>query len=547
VTGLPASLRFRLIAGAASIALVAVFAALLAAYGAAETTRRIEEALSAQRRMEMLSTLSARISDFAVVAVEAAGEGVPEEARAARLESRAALVDDAFLRIDAALAKAVAEVDAGNEAELMRRATRSLVVARMRAQFQALKEAVAARPRQHLRVALDGFATQFSPLLNEAIVDERRDRDAAAASVAGLRYMMTWLAIGAGIVATALVVVFYRLLIKPLMARLDQVGHAAERIGSGAFDVALPVAQRDELGRLFELINRMAARLKQRGDEVDADRARLGETISMRTAELSEANERLSQIDAERRRFFADVGHELRTPLTVILAESELALKDGASRADAQAAMSVIRSRAARLNQRVNDLLRVARSETGQVELDSKAFDLSAAAAEAISDTETLAKRRGVGIVGVLEPAPAIGDHDWCRQVVSGLIENAVRHSPNGAVIEVATEARSGQAHLTVTDEGEGMPEEEVARAFARFARGSREATGSGFGVGLALARWVIEHQNGKIALVSPAPRPPRDGGSGGPGVQVALHLPICDPGPGNRAVDPEPEETANE
>lgn len=515
------SLRMRLIVGASAIALLAVVAALLTSYGASETARRIEHSIAAQKRMDLLSALSARVSDYAVIAVESATDGAPETLRIARLTSRAELVAEAFEQVGSALAGAVAESD--GEVEQMRSATKSLGLARMRAQFQALRRAVeSAQPERNMRVALDGFATQFSPLLSEAIAEERRDRDAAAVGIRELHERLRWATLLAGLAAAALALVYYALLIRPLMAQLRQVSSAADQIGQGVFDVSLPVERRDELGKLFAAINRMAGRLRRRRAEVDADRASLSETIALRTAELSEANERLSRIDAERRRFFADVGHELRTPLTVILAESELGLKEGMEASEALSALAIIRARATRLNRRIDDLLRVARSETGQIELDARPFDLAASAELAVADIAPTARRRGVTLATRFEPAPAVGDGDWCRQVVSGLIENAIRHSPPGSTIEIAARAQDGRALLEVVDEGEGVPEDEVERVFERFARGSREDGGSGFGVGLALARWVLERQSGTISLTSPAPRAPEGGGSGGPGVSGA-------------------------
>jgi len=521
------SLRFRLLAGALAIAMVAIFAGLLAAYGAAETANRISQSVAAQHRMEILSNLSARISDFALVGVEAGAAGIASDVRRARLQSRAALVEEAFGRMEQALAGAVEESRSMGEEEQMRRATRSLVLARMKAQYGALKKSLEdEQSGPHMRAILDSFATQFSPLLNEAIADERRDRDAASKSVEELHGLMVNLALGAGAVAIGLLILFYRLLIRPLIYRLNRVAAAASDIGGGDFDIDLPVTRRDELGALFGVINTTAARLRERRAEVDSDRARLSETVAARTAELSEANGRLSMIDAERRRFFADVGHELRTPLTVILAESELALKDGVDPAEAVDALSVIRSRAVRLNRRIDDLLRVARSETGQVELDSRPFDLAAAAEDAVADMAPLAKRQNVTLAAVLESAPTLGDADWCRQVVCGLIENAVKHSPKGAVIEVATHMIDGEAELSVLDEGQGLAEGDSERVFGRFARGAREAMGSGFGVGLALARWVVGQQSGTISINSPAPRPPRGGKLGGRGAQVVIRLP---------------------
>ena len=274
-------------------------------------------------------------------------------------------------------------------------------------------------------------------------------------------------------------------------------------------------------------VNRTAGRLKNRQAEVDADRAALNAIIAERTAKLEEANAQLSQIDTDRRRFFADVGHELRTPLTVILAESELGLGAKVTAEDARESLSVIHARAARLNRRIDDLLRVARSETGKIDLDAAPFDLADAARAALSDMEPLAKRRGMRLADTLASAPAHGDQDWCRQVISGLIENAIKKSPEGGVIEVITEPGDRAAIARVLDEGEGLPDDEAERIFTRFARGTREVVGSGFGVGLALARWVVERQSGKISLASPAPRAPRGGTAGGRGVQVSLSLPV--------------------
>ncbi|MFK7944681.1 MAG: ATP-binding protein [Paracoccaceae bacterium] len=522
-----ASLRLRLIIGAGLIAVVAVVAAALAAYGVGTAAQMIERSASAQQRIDLLSGLSARVSDYAVVAVETTGVDVPQDARRARLGSASARVYESFEQLYRALERSVAEVAMDGEVAQMRRATQSLGAARMRAQFEALVRNIdGAGGGQGLRAHLDGFATQFSPLLNAAVNEAQRDRDAARKTVVDLRDRMVRRALTAGVVATLLAVLFYVLLVRPLMAQLGQVRTAAAGIGAGEFDVQLPVAGRSELGFLVKEVNQTAGRLKTRQEQVDADRAQLNATIAERTAALEEANTQLSQIDADRRRFFADVGHELRTPLTVILAESELGLSASVEAGDAVDALSVIHARAARLNRRIDDLLRVARSETGQIELDAVPFDLADAAKAALADMAPLAKRRGIALASALVSAPTHGDHDWCRQVISGLIENALKKSSEGGVIEVSTDVADNHAIVRVLDEGEGLPDGESDRIFTRFARGTREAAGSGFGVGLALARWVVERQSGSISLESPAPRAPLGGASGGRGVQVTISLP---------------------
>jgi signal transduction histidine kinase len=525
------SLRLRLIAGAVAIALVAVFSALLAAYGAAKTADLIERSTNAQWRMDLLASLSARVSDYAVIAVETSGASVPEEARQARLLSATERVEAAFSAVGTALESAVAEGAGQGETEQMRRATRSLVLARMQARFAALQQSVL-DPEQlpALRAHLDGFATQFSPLLNEAIAEERRDRDSAAQAVAAVRDRLISIAIVAGLLAALLTVAFYWLLVRPIIRQLSHIRQAAEDLGQGDFDIDLPERRDDELGWVAREINQTAASLKGREDQINADRARLNEIIEDRTAELSDANAQLSRVDTERRRFFADIGHELRTPLTVILAEAELGRKSSTDPEQLDAALSVIHARARRLNRRIDDLLRVARSESGRIELAAETFDLDRAAADAVEDMAPLAKRRGVALVPTLTRAACRGDRDWCRQIISGLIENAVKNSPSGSVIEITCQAEEDLAILSVTDEGQGLDEAGQAQVFERFARGARNTAAPGFGVGLALARWVIEQQAGVIELISPAPRPPKGGTSGRPGAQLVMTLPLTEP-----------------
>lgn len=528
------SLRLRLMVGAAIMAGAAIVAASLAASGVTAAAKMVERSATAQQRIDLLSALSGRIGDYAVVAAETASPDVPEAARMARLDSQATRVAEAFAQVDAALARSMAEVENEGEAEQMRRATRSLGLARMRAQFEALERNVR-QPGNggDLRAHLNTFATQFSPLLNEAINDERRDRDAASDRAAALQGRMILWALGIGLGATALLALIYLFVVRPLLRHLGEVRASAARIGAGEFDVALPAGDQSELGQVMAEMTRMAGQLKERQHAVDRDRAELNTTIAERTSRLEAANERLSRIDTERRRFFADVGHELRTPLTVILAESELGLGGAATTSPEAESLAVIHARAKRLNRRIDDLLRVARSETGQIDLNIGRFDLAQAADAAVADMRPVAKRHHVALTADLTPATVQGDRDWCRQVICGLIENALRNSPAGAIVEIGCAPSGNGAELTVLDEGKGLPDGEQDAVFSRFVRGSREAGGSGFGVGLALAKWVVDQQAGEIALASPAPRAPRGGQSGGRGVEVTITLPRDETGTG--------------
>ncbi len=506
-----ASLRTRMMIGAGGMALLALLAAATMLYAASETSRRIGQVTAAQQRTELYSTLSARISDYAVVAIEAANAtAITYDARAARLSSRRGVVNDSFERIEAALRAYVGE--AQDDKEVNRRATWSIGVARMRAQFNALARALEGTDPSAgiapLRARLDGFATQFSPLLDAAIGEEQRERRAAFAAIERLRARLIWLALGVGALAVLAFILFQYGLISPLLRRIRTTAQAASEIGEERLKTRLDIDRRDELGLLFANVNRMAARLDRRRESVDIDRARLNEIVEERTTALREANDALEQIDANRRRFFSDVSHELRTPLTVILGETEIGLRAPAlSDVEYKASLDTIHARARRLNRRVEDLLRIARSESGRIDLGQSLFDLADAARDAVDDVVGLTVQQGLTLDTVLDaPLVTLGDADWTRQVVSGVLENAIRHSPKGGRIVVAGHIGDEMLNLTITDHGPGIAAKEIERLFTRFERGKTARAGAGFGVGLALARWVMDSQGGIVNVESPGP-----------------------------------------
>lgn len=519
-----ASLRLRLIGGAAALAALAIFAAFLAAYGARASADLVDRATEAQHRLELYSSLSGRIGDYAVVAVETAADAGGGDEGRDRRATRADAARDAFARADAALADAVLDARSMDENEQMLRATASLNLARMRALFDAFIGDVESAERGEesagIAPALNGFSTRFSPLLNHAIEEERRARDAATGAARALRDRLAAIGAAAALAAPLLLWLFYLAMVRPLLRRIEAAGRAAESIGAERREprAALRPA-RDELGLLFARIERTARRLSRQRVAVDRDRARLSEIVAERTAALEAANARLSAVDAERRRFFADVGHELRTPLTAILAESQLGLAAARiEEEEARAALGVIRARAGRLNRRIDDLLRLARSETGRLELESRPYSLADAARGALEDAGPGLRARGVRFTLEAGDEPvALGDADWTRQVIAGLLDNAARHAEKGGCVEIAVRRDGGRAIVEVADDGPGVPEAERERIFERFERGARAERG-GFGVGLALGAWVMGRQGGRLALVG-----------GPPGARFALEAPLAE------------------
>jgi two-component system sensor histidine kinase CiaH len=216
------------------------------------------------------------------------------------------------------------------------------------------------------------------------------------------------------------------------------------------------------------------------------------------------------------REFAADASHELRTPLTVIRSSVEYL---GRHRSEPVAAvgdaLEDITAEVDQLSTLVEDLLLLARSDSGAVELDRLPLDLGDVAGEAASTMAQPAADRNVRIVVDPEPAAVTGDPVRLRQLVAILVDNAIRHSPAGGEVRVAVRADGRSSDLSVEDDGPGIRPEDLPRVFDRFWRAPGAPPG-GTGLGLAIAQWIVERHGGRIAVINRA----------GGGARFDVHLP---------------------
>lgn len=517
------SLRLQLIAGATALGVVAVSVAGLTAWNTREAARLTAVGLAAQDRVELYETLTQKVSEYAVVVVESTSSGLSREAQLTRLSEREHGATDAFENLKTALDSHFSTVPQDANDPSMRRATQSSrALVRLRTRFFELNEAIT-RPQQTLegvtlRVTLDNFAGFFSPMLSQQIGQDKQFRDAAFTDVKALQATLIPLALTAALLTPVLMTLIYFFLIRPLLSRLSEASDLAGHLGDVSKSNTLPLERRDELGLLFARVNLMTKRLDRRHDQVEKDRARLAELVAERTKELQAANTRLSQVDAERRRFFADIGHELRTPLTVILGEAELA--DTANQEQSKEAFGIIRARAKRLNLRIDDLLRIARSESGQIELNRSRIVLGDVINSALDDLQPLFKRSRCTVTFACDMLELDGDADWLRQVIGGIFENAVKYAGPDFQLDVVARREGENAVLAITDDGPGLPADTQTGVFERFTRGAQNQEARGFGVGLALARWIIEEHNGAITIESPV--------VDGTGTRLDIRLPLA-------------------
>jgi signal transduction histidine kinase len=217
------------------------------------------------------------------------------------------------------------------------------------------------------------------------------------------------------------------------------------------------------------------------------------------------------------REFAADASHELRTPLTVIRASVEDLQRHAAEPvATVGSALTDIRDEVDHLTAMVEDLLLLARSDSGAVHLERVPVDLGDVASDGASALARPATERGVAITVDPAPADVTGDPARLRQLVMILVDNAIRHSPAGGRVMVEVRAEGPTARLRVDDEGPGLREEDLERVFDRFYR-APGAPGGGTGLGLAIAAWIVDQHGGRIGVAN------RDAG----GARFTVELPL--------------------
>jgi signal transduction histidine kinase len=218
------------------------------------------------------------------------------------------------------------------------------------------------------------------------------------------------------------------------------------------------------------------------------------------------------------REFAADASHELRTPISVIKAGVEdIRRNHRAAAADAGATLDDVEAEADRLTNLVNDLLLLARADSGRLQLRREPVDLADAAGDAIHSLGRRAEAARVSLRLEATPTPVSGDPDRLRQLIGIVVDNAIHHSPPGSAVSVEVRPHGRQAVATVRDHGPGVRPEDLPRVFDRFWRAT-DAAHEGTGLGLAIARSIVEQHAGSIGVTN-AP---------GGGARFEVRLPLA-------------------
>jgi signal transduction histidine kinase len=236
-----------------------------------------------------------------------------------------------------------------------------------------------------------------------------------------------------------------------------------------------------------------------------AELAALSRELDATALKLRESRERERRMDASRRQLVAWVSHDLRTPLAGVRAMAE-ALLDGIAK-DTPRYHHQILAEVTRLSSMVDDLFDLSRIESGTLSLSPDRIEVSDLISDTIASMDPVAQARGVWLTGAADgPLPVYADPRELSRVLSNLVTNAIRHTPEGGRVRVAATAEADAVLITVADGCGGIPETDLARVFdlawrATAAR-TPDADGSA-GLGLTIVRGIVEAHSGHVRVVN--------------------------------------------
>jgi signal transduction histidine kinase len=295
-------------------------------------------------------------------------------------------------------------------------------------------------------------------------------REVSAARGKVLKYFL----VSVGIAIVVAVLLIYIISLR-LSRPLKQIRYAAARISNGEFEKRVSIKSRDEVGELAKAFNHMASALEN--------------------------------IEKMRRGFVANVSHELRTPMTSIRGFIEGILDGTIPPEKHRHYLTIVRDETNRLNRLVNDLLDLAKMESGEMKLSFAEFDINELIRKCVIKLETLLLERDLTIDADFEEEDLMvnGDRDAIERVVYNLLHNAIKFTPSGGKIYIVTSSTRDVAEVTIRDTGIGIEESELEMIWDRFYKSdeSRGRDKTGTGLGLAIVRNIINEHGQSIRVSS--------------------------------------------
>lgn len=250
----------------------------------------------------------------------------------------------------------------------------------------------------------------------------------------------------------------------------------------------------------------------------------LGEEFDSMAASFTSMARQLHDVEKTRRRLLADLAHEMRTPVATLDAYLE-GVEDGVATMDA-GTVTMLRGQTRRLARLAEDVSAVSRAEEHQLDLNrSAARPLDLVSSAVRSATDRFCEKAVSLDTSIPSDLPLIDvDPDRFGQVLGNLLDNALRHTPQGGHVSITGTCDGQQVTIAVADDGDGIPAEALPHVFERFFRvdTARDRAHGGSGIGLAIVKAIVEAHQGCVSAASPG---------GGPGATFTISLPALSPG----------------
>ncbi len=273
-----------------------------------------------------------------------------------------------------------------------------------------------------------------------------------------------------GLIAAAIAALLGIYYAQQAVSNVRQLQDAARKVAAGNFETTIPVASVGQLAPLARTFNEM--------------------------------QRRLAELDSARKVFIANASHELRTPIFSLGGFVELLDEENPSPEEQAEFLREMRHQVERLTKLTADLLDLSQLDAGAMVMQARSVDLGGLAREVTKEFGARAELRGSRLELRTPDRPVIarGDPDRVRQIIRILLDNALTHTPEGTEVTVTTYSENRRAELTVSDEGDGIPQRVQNRIFERFYTAD---SAGGSGLGLAIASELAQRMRGRITISS--------------------------------------------
>ncbi len=372
--------------------------------------------------------------------------------------------------------------------------------------------------------AEQGETAAYSEKLGYAILDVSLDSMNAALSAGTRRaVIITLIMVSLGVLA-----IIY--LVRSVVAPIYRLADATRAVAQDNLDLIVPVNRADEIGILASSFNHMIRQLKVSRERIKAWNRELEAKVHERTKELEEkhrelekAYEALKTLDTAKDDFLALVSHELRTPLSSVLLYSEMMLDglDDSPEARNEFLTTIVEN-CKRLTRLINDVLDLSKIEAGRMPFKLEKLNFEELLNDTLSGMRPTIESKGINLIceNVGKGFRLWGDRDRIIQVLTNVISNAVKFTPEGGSITVSLSSGDGIGKVVITDTGQGISKEDIHKVFDRFSHlGSIDHHAEGTGLGMTICKSIIERLNGEIWIESEL----------GQGTTVFFTLPTAD------------------